>query len=93
MVTTLHSIAFLSIKIPPLCTEWFDGADTSCYRGEQTANALEDNLSKLESKLDELLASFEDSAKEAEAEDGADATTNEATESNDAHKDHGKKSG
>lgn len=32
---------------------------TSISRGEQTATALEANLASLESKLDQLLASFE----------------------------------
>lgn len=39
-------------------------ADTQPLRGEQAATALEANLTSLESKLDELLASFESAAGE-----------------------------
>jgi len=49
-------------------------------RGEQTANALENNLSKLESKLDELLAAFEDSADEIATERHSGTETKSAKE-------------
>ncbi|KAB5536362.1 hypothetical protein GE09DRAFT_1226427 [Coniochaeta sp. 2T2.1] len=57
-------------------------------RGEQTANALENNLSKLESKLDELLASFEESHDEAGGE-GDSATKDSAALPKSAEKGHG----
>lgn len=60
-------------------------ADTSGCRGEQTANALENNLNRLESKLDELLASFEESAKETRTGTDADTQT-EGNESDQAEK-------
>ncbi|KAK4128788.1 hypothetical protein N657DRAFT_676531 [Parathielavia appendiculata] len=41
-------------------------------RGEQTANTLEANLNNLESKLDELLASFGASSQDMDAIDGED---------------------
>ncbi|ORY64374.1 uncharacterized protein BCR38DRAFT_434928 [Pseudomassariella vexata] len=41
-------------------------------KGEQQAAALERNLTSLESKLDALLAQFEDAAKEAETGKGKD---------------------
>ncbi|KAB5580524.1 hypothetical protein GE09DRAFT_441029 [Coniochaeta sp. 2T2.1] len=56
-------------------------------RGEQTANALENNLSKLESKLDELLASFEDSHNEADGEQDP-PTKDSAAPPKSAEKDH-----
>ncbi|OIW35275.1 hypothetical protein CONLIGDRAFT_676199 [Coniochaeta ligniaria NRRL 30616] len=54
-------------------------------RGEQTANALENNLSKLESKLDELLASFEDSVEEITTEKDAGGPTKSAGEGHDGN--------
>lgn len=65
----------------------------SVGRGEQTANALENNLSKLESKLDELLASFEESLEEvAMTKDSGTPDANNAGQSHDSNaKDSEKK--
>ncbi|KAJ9161426.1 hypothetical protein NKR19_g2321 [Coniochaeta hoffmannii] len=62
-------------------------------RGEQTANALENSLSKLESKLDELLASFEESLEEvAMTKDSGTPDANNAGQSHDSNaKDSEKK--
>lgn len=50
------------------------------HRGEQTAQALESNLTSLEKKLDDLLASFEEGERakvdEANGQLGKDAATN-----------------
>ncbi|KAH8910766.1 hypothetical protein BR93DRAFT_974860 [Coniochaeta sp. PMI_546] len=54
-------------------------------RGEQTANALENNLSKLESKLDELLASFEDSVEKFATDQDSGAPTKSAGEGHDGN--------
>jgi len=37
------------------------GTDEYIHRGEKTADVLESNLSNLEKKIDDLLASFEES--------------------------------
>lgn len=47
-------------KVDFRCGSWLTGPPFP--RGEQTAAALEANLTNLESKLDELLAAFEDIA-------------------------------
>lgn len=61
-------------------------------RGEQTANALENNLSKLESKLDELLASFEASVEDIATEKDSDPPLKSAGEGHDGNgKDKEKK--
>lgn len=46
------------------------------YRGEQTATALEANLTSLESKLDEILAAFGVTMEEEEGDAGAGQEAN-----------------
>jgi hypothetical protein len=76
------------------CTQALTSQLTLCgRRGEQTANALENNLSKLESKLDELLASFGDNVGDvpAEKDAGAPDTKSSGQEPDDDAKDLEKK--
>lgn len=55
---------------------------TSLHRGEQTATAMEANLTNLESKLDAILAAFDDM----EQEKGSKSTAKVDGESKEAEK-------
>lgn len=65
-----------------ICHAWTSHNANSAVacRGEQAAAALEKNLSNLESKLDEILASFEDNVPAADEKEPAQSPTGHGKE-------------
>lgn len=68
----MQTLATLAKYIPPIVR--YDRYLT-LYRGEMTASALENHLNELESKVDELLAVFEEHGQPFQVETAEDQET------------------